>query len=130
MSLLQRNTRKQGDVGLGDAISFFTSRGHSVSIPLTESQRYDIVVDDGETLYRVEVKTSRNEARGKYNVELRTKGGYHKSGSGAVATPSIKDSDYVYVMTANHLRYLIPTAVIAGKQYLTLGPKYDEYLVV
>lgn len=45
--LEQVNSKKQGDVGLGTDISFFTQRGWTVSIPLTDSQDYDLVVDEG-----------------------------------------------------------------------------------
>ena len=33
--------------------------GYAVSKPFGENQRYDLVIDDGETLARVQVKTGR-----------------------------------------------------------------------
>lgn len=37
MLLEQKNSKKQGDVGLDLAIVYFTSKGYCVSIPLTDS---------------------------------------------------------------------------------------------
>ena len=52
-----RNTKKQGDVGLGAAIAFFSNLGYTVATPLTDSQNYDLVVDMDEGLKKVQVKT-------------------------------------------------------------------------
>lgn len=53
-----KNTKKQGDYGLGSAISYFTSQGYNISIPLTDSQDYDLVVEDtAGFLKKVQVKT-------------------------------------------------------------------------
>jgi hypothetical protein len=37
----QENSNKQGNVGLAEAIAYFTRFGYTVSIPLTDSQKYD-----------------------------------------------------------------------------------------
>jgi hypothetical protein len=61
------NPRKQGDVGLGSAVGWFAANGYTVSLPLTDSQDYDVVVDDGEGLARVQVRTTRHrQANGLY----------------------------------------------------------------
>ena len=40
-----KNSKKQGDAGLGIAIEYFTTKGYCVCIPLTDSQEYDLVVE-------------------------------------------------------------------------------------
>jgi HJR/Mrr/RecB family endonuclease len=57
----QANTKKQGDVGLGQAIAWFTRNSYTVSLPLTDSQDYDLIVDKDNVLYRVQVKTTSNK---------------------------------------------------------------------
>ena len=47
----------QGNLGLGKAINFFISEGYIVSIPLNDTQPYDIIVDKDGKLYKVSVKT-------------------------------------------------------------------------
>lgn len=52
------NSKQQGDVGLGAAIGWFTSKGYTVCIPLTDSQDYDLVVETKGKLEKVQVKTT------------------------------------------------------------------------
>ncbi len=54
MKFNAKNSKKQGDIGLGAAIAYFTFKGFTVSIPLTDSQDYDLVVDDGHKLSRIQ----------------------------------------------------------------------------
>jgi hypothetical protein len=75
MSLIQSNSKKQGDVGLGDAIAYFTRLGYTVSIPLTDSQDYDLIVDDGTSIKRVQIKTTRFKVYNIFIVSLTIKGG-------------------------------------------------------
>ncbi len=41
------NPRLQGDAGMGVAIAYFSRNGVRVGIPLTDSQPYDLMIDDG-----------------------------------------------------------------------------------
>lgn len=68
---------KQGNIGLGQAISYYMSQGYMVAIPINDTQPYDLIVDrfDGTGLKRVSVKTTRTKNRGKYLVDLRSSGG-------------------------------------------------------
>ena len=50
-----RMTQKKGDLALSYAIYLFTKVGWEVSLPLSESLTYDLVVDDGD-LHKVQVK--------------------------------------------------------------------------
>jgi hypothetical protein len=45
-----RTTQRKGDIATSRAVASFTARGFDVSIPLTESAAYDLVVDDGRRL--------------------------------------------------------------------------------
>ena len=38
----QKNSKKQGDIGLGIAIGWFATQGYTVCVPLTDSQDYDL----------------------------------------------------------------------------------------
>lgn len=61
-SIRRGNPRKQGLIGVGDAIAWFCSHGYDVCLPLNDSQKYDLVVDLGGDLHRVKVKTSTRQA--------------------------------------------------------------------
>jgi PD-(D/E)XK endonuclease len=55
----KRDTKTKGDVSELRVAVAFTEAGYAVSKPLGENQRYDLIVDDGERLQRVQVKTGR-----------------------------------------------------------------------
>lgn len=71
------NSQSQGNVGMGQAIAYYTQKGYTVSIPLNDCQEYDLVVEYPDGLKKVQVKTTRTKApSGKYIVGLRTMSGY------------------------------------------------------
>jgi hypothetical protein len=55
----KRDTKRIGDISEAHVITAFTKLGYRVLVPLGENQRYDLVVDDGKKLLRVQVKTGR-----------------------------------------------------------------------
>jgi hypothetical protein len=122
-----KNTRKQGDAGLGAAIAFFTSKGLGVAIPLTDSQEYDLIVDDGQ-LKRVQVKTTTYTVKsGNHMVSLTTKGG-NRTGIGKIKKFDPAQVDALFILTPE-TQYCIPTAAIGGQSTITLSSKYDQYQV-
>ena len=55
----KRDTKSKGDVSEARVLSALLEAGYAVSRPFGENQRYDLVMDDGTTLSRVQVKTGR-----------------------------------------------------------------------
>ena len=39
------NNKEKGNSGLGMAIAYFSTRGYTVSIPLNDTQDYDLVIE-------------------------------------------------------------------------------------
>ncbi len=125
---LFKNTKKQGDMGLGEAIYYFTSIGYTVGIPLTDSQDYDLMVDGEFGLKRVQVKTCSYKRR-EYEVNLSVKGG-NRTSKGKIKRFDNTQSDYIFiVVTQTSDRYLIPSKELTAKHNLVLGPKYKKYLL-
>lgn len=122
------NPRVQGDEGLGIAIAYFTRVGLKVAIPLTDSQRYDLIIDDGQRLQRVQVRTTTMKRGRGYVVHLRTIGG-NKS---QVITRAFDPSDYewLFVVCGDGTAYLIPTTSITARFALYLSRKYEPYRIV
>lgn len=72
-----KNSQSQGNVGMGQAIAYYTQKGYTVSIPLNDCQEYDLVVEYPNGLKKVQVKTTRQKSKsGNYVVSLRTMTGY------------------------------------------------------
>lgn len=76
------NSKKQGDVGMCYAIAYYSRLGWTVSIPITDSQDYDLLVENTDNnilKVQVQVKTSRYLTEGgTYQVSLKTCGGNNK----------------------------------------------------
>lgn len=122
-----KNTKKQGDMGLGVAISYFTSQGYTVGIPLTDSQDYDLIVDIKNDLKRVQVKTC-SYKRKDYEVNLSIKGG-NRTSQGKIKCFNNTKCDYVFIVTEKLEKYLIPSKKLTAKHNLALGAKYQKYLL-
>ena len=88
--------------------------GYDVSIPLTESAAYDLVVDDGLRLARVQCKYANEPRR---QVDLRR---IHSNATGYVVKRTIEGSyDWLYVLDGSNCEYLIK-ACLAGRRSITL----------
>lgn len=53
------NSKAKGEVSEGHVIAHLLKMGYSVSMPFGDNQRYDLILDDGERLWRIQVKTAR-----------------------------------------------------------------------
>jgi hypothetical protein len=106
-----RATQRKGDIAAARAISTFTALGLDVSIPLTESAAYDLVVDRGGRFARVQCKySSRRE------VDLRC---IHSNSRGyVVKTVKAEAFDWLYVLRPDGSEYLLKECH-AGRRSVT-----------
>lgn len=94
-----RTTQRKGDTAVTQAIATFTKMGFDVSLPVTESAPYDLIVDIGKILKRVQVRFM-----GSREVDLRR---VHSNSKGYVVkkitgTPY----DWLYVLNKDGTEYL------------------------
>lgn len=122
-----RNTKKQGDHGLGAAIYYFSKSGHTVSLSLTDSQEYDLIVDIDGRLLRTQVKTTSYKSEyGVYSVSLTVKGG-NRSGTGKIKKLDKSKVDAIFVLTDENEAYFIPTSEFPGNSSVNLGDNVKAY---
>lgn len=96
------------------------------TIPVTDSQDYDLIVDTGTKLLKVQVKTTTQiSEHGIYIVSLKTCGG-NKSGH-TTKTFDNNQSDLLFVLTGDC--YSIPRDAITSKNTINLGEKVLMYKV-
>lgn len=116
-----------GNTALGQAIAYFTSKDYCVSLPLNDTQDYDLVVDINGKLNKVLVKGTQQRSR--YNipvVQLQSIGGR----TGKVYKTLINTNvDYLFVVTKDFIRYFIPLNVIHNKYTINLNKDYEKYIV-
>ena len=90
--------KKQGDIGMAYAIAYYSKLGYTISIPLTDSQDYDFIIDTGNQLLKVQAKTSTQvKDNGIAIVSLKTNGG-NRSGSGKSKDFSSNSSDLLFIL--------------------------------
>jgi hypothetical protein len=121
------NTKKQGNIGIGYAIAWFISNNYTVSIPINDSQEYDLVVEKDSKLQSVQVKTTKGIAlSGNYEVQLKQAGG---SSGKVIKTFETSQVDLLFILCSNSDKYLIPRVDITVSSKLTLGDKYTQYKI-
>lgn len=91
---MSRTTQRKGDIATTQAVATFTKIGYDVSIPVTESAKYDLIIDTGQELVRLQVKYSANKT-----VDLRS---VHSNSQGYVTKKTIEnDYDWLYILYVN-----------------------------
>jgi hypothetical protein len=103
-----------------------------VLIPFGHSPHYDLVADVDGRLLRIQIKTSTQEAvtpdgHRRSAVAVATRGG-NQSWTGLVKRIDRSRFEFLFALTGDGRRWLIPSTVIeAGTQLSLGGPKYAEY---
>ena len=121
---------KQGNIGLGQAIAYYMSKGYVVLLPINDTQSYDLVVDklDGNGLRRVSVKTTRfKRNKRSYIVQLSNTGG--SSGNNKIRYFDSNSSDLIFIYTISQEIWEIPSKDIVAKRSINLGEKYNKYRI-
>lgn len=110
------NSKQKGNIGIGAAISYYTRKGVNVCLPLTDSQSYDLVIDDG-SLKRVQVKyTSQKVNSGNYIVELRSISGSSRK---VYKTLNENTADILVVVTSEYILEIPVTEIKVQQLTLT-----------
>ena len=119
--------KEKGNTGLGIAIAYYTSNGYIVSIPLNDTQDYDLVVDKNEMIKKVQVKSTVCKTRyGRYQVALKSCGGTKGKTYKTVADTKI---DELFILTEKLDIYIIPIEQIKNKSTINLCEKYEKYKI-
>lgn len=112
--------KEKGNSGLVTAIAYYGLKGYTVSIPLNDTQDYDLIVDNGESLLKVQVKaTSQRTPYGYTTFAVKSCGGTNGS-----TYKTIKDTnvDIIFVVTELQEMYEIPIDEITTTSSMNLGP--------
>ena len=126
--MVLNSNKDKGRAGLSLAIAYFGSNGYTVSLPLNDTQDYDLIVDKDNKLSKVQVRfTDEYSKYGVYVCPLRS-----TSGTTRKTISTIKDTsvDLLFVATSNMSLYLIPKKDIINSSAINLGEKYEKYQVI
>jgi hypothetical protein len=128
-----KNSKKQGDAGLGQAIAYFTMKGYDIALPLTDSADWDLIVEMEDGLKRVQVKTSSQISKtGVMMFNCDVKGG-NQSFNKPAKTIQQQQWEFIFL---HHLvtnkQALIPKEVLVTKGQINLGSsqcKYKDFMI-
>ena len=119
--------KEKGNSGLGMAIAYFTTKGYIVSLPLNDTQDYDLIVEKNNKLQRVQVKATGCIGKGgNYQVALKSCGGTKGKTYKTIIDTKI---ELIFILTKNKNMYLIPKEEISNVSTLSLCDKYENYKV-
>lgn len=119
--------REKGNSGLGMAIAYYSCNGYTVSIPLNDTQDYDLIVERDGILKTVQVKSSGCLSRQKkYQVALRSCGGTVGKTYKTFIDTKV---DIIFILTADMQMYEIPKVDIKNRNTLNICDKYLKYKV-
>ena len=121
------SNKEKGNTGLGIAIAYYSANGYTVSIPLNDTQDYDLIVDKDNILKKIQVKaTSCKTKYNRYQVALKSCGG---TKGGTYKTVVDTNIDELFIVTDSLELFRIPIEVIKNKATLNLCEKYEKYKI-
>lgn len=122
-----QTNKEKGNAGLAMAIAYFSTNGYTVSIPLNDTQDYDLVIEMDGNLSSVQVKASECLTKNnKYQVALKSCGGTKGVTYKTLVNTRV---DFLFVLLADKTMYLIPTNEIKNIATINIGEKYNKYKV-
>ena len=117
--------KEKGRSSLGIAIGYFSINGYTVSIPLNDTQDYDLIIEKDGKIEKVQVKSTDCKTKyGVYQVALKSCGGTKGKTYKTVINTKV---DKLVVITKELSIYVIPIKDIKNKSTLNLCSKYDVY---
>lgn len=101
-------TQRKGDTAVAQAIATFTKLGYDISLPITESAAYDLIVDRSGTLRKVQVRYCSVG-----DVDLRR---IHSNSKGYVIKKTKNGAyDWLYIFHPEKGEYLIKECLVGRR---------------
>lgn len=122
-----KTNKEKGNTSLGIAIAYYSSNGYTVSIPLNDTQDYDLIVDKDNVLKKVQVKSTVCKTKyGNYQVALKSCGGTKGKTYKTLIDTNV---DELFILTEDLNMYIVPIEEIYNKTTLNICEKYYKYRV-
>lgn len=122
-----KTNKEKGNTGLGIAIAYYSMNGYTVSIPLNDTQDYDLIVDKNNILKKVQVKATSCKTRyNKYQVALKSCGGTKGETYKTIIDTNI---DEVFIVTGNMDIFILPIEEIKNRSTINLCRKHEKFRI-
>ncbi len=109
------NRKQIGRLGLSMAINYFTIQGYTISLPINDTQWYDLIIEKDNQFFTVQCKATQTEND---SIDLRSTGGT----KGSVYDNVLNHSklDYLFCVNKDLKMWLIPVKDITTSKQITL----------
>ena len=113
--MVEINRKQIGRIGLSMAINYFTIQGYTVSLPINDTQWYDLVIEKDGKFETVQCKATQTNAK---SIDFRSTGGTN----GGVYDNLLNHSelDWLFCTDGEFNMWLIPVNEITTTRQLTL----------
>jgi PD-(D/E)XK endonuclease len=98
------------------AMAWFARRGYTASLP-TEPRPYDLIVEAGAALYRIQVKTATYGKSGNFECAISRQP--LRDGQKIAYDPA--DVDFFFIVDPDGGQYIVPIAELGGRKYVSLN---------
>jgi len=129
------DNKHKGNLAVASAIKYFVSAGYTVSIPLADTAKYDLVVERNGVFQTIQCKYAGYEGNpGVFSAPLYVSGGNRSSGNRRIKYQS-GDFDILFILCANGQAYAIPFQEIAGQTTINVGreskwARWEKYSIL
>ena len=113
--MVEINRKRIGRIGLSMAINYFTIKGYTVSIPMNDTQWYDIVIEKDAIFQTVQCKATQTESG---EIDFRSTGGTKGSTYDNLLNHS--ELDFLFCVDKDLNMWLIPVKDITTKRSIRL----------
>lgn len=108
--------RKQtGRIGLSMAINYFTCKGYTISIPLNDTQWYDLIIEKDGKFETVQCKATQTQSD---KIDFRSTGGTKGTSYDNLLNHSVLD--WLFCVNKDLNMWLIPIKDITTTKQITL----------
>lgn len=104
---MKETNKQKGRIGLSMAINYFTCHGYTVSLPINDTQWYDIIVEKNGVFYTVQCKCTDTADNG---ISLRSTGG--TKGTVYDRITNHPELNYLFCVSKERNMFLIPVDAI------------------
>ena len=113
--MIETNRKQIGRVGLSMAINYFTIQGYTVSLPVNDTQWYDLIIEKNGVFQTVQCKATNTDSK---TIDFRSTGGTNGSTYDNILNHS--ELDWLFCVDGELNMWLIPVKEITTSKQITL----------
>ena len=119
--MIETNRKQIGRIGLSMAINYFTIRGYTISLPINDTQWYDLIIEKNGIFQTVQCKATNTASK---TIDFRSTGGTNGKVYDNILNHS--ELDWLFCVDNELNMWLIPIEEITTNRQVTLRTERTE----